>query len=130
MYKPSEIACAAVVLSINDPHIMILDGNHKMVTPGLPDILLEYTNFNQNRIKEICEVLARLASMQGHIVTSKNEKLTSIREKYASSQFLGIGEILGLSAINTLLYIHGAKCEICLTHPQTPREIDSKQYNG
>jgi hypothetical protein len=88
-YRPSTICASAVVLAMNNPAILKKDSRSprsKVVLPGVPQDLLDYTQFPKKDILDCAKIIA------GHVgqepVTASRRQLIAVKRKFDNKKFL------------------------------------------
>lgn len=87
-YKPSVISAAAVILAINNPDICRRDEFKSTLVSGMPSILLEYTEFDVDELRECAKLIAEKVGEEP--ITASRRKLGAVKKKYENRKYMHV----------------------------------------
>ena len=93
-YRGSVVAACCVVLAINCDEIYRKDHNRCRAAgtePGFPPILMEYTNFNENELRQCIAIVSRKISEE--TVTMSNRQLVAVKRKYDQEKYENVSAL-------------------------------------
>ncbi len=97
-YRPSEVCAASVVLALNHPKIAEEDGRElNTVKASIPQILLEFTGFDKERIYHIAKIIAEKVAEEP--ITASNRQLIAVKKKYDDDKYSFISTQYDLPSI-------------------------------
>jgi cyclin B len=85
MYPPSLVCAAAVVLSLNNADIYRAEKIRKPFLPGIPTILLEYTEFDVGMLLKCAEDIARYVAEEP--ITASRRQLIAVKKKFENKKY-------------------------------------------
>eukprot|EP00814_Leptocylindrus_danicus_P010872 CAMPEP_0116020402 /NCGR_PEP_ID=MMETSP0321-20121206/9773_1 /TAXON_ID=163516 /ORGANISM="Leptocylindrus danicus var. danicus, Strain B650" /LENGTH=434 /DNA_ID=CAMNT_0003491081 /DNA_START=840 /DNA_END=2144 /DNA_ORIENTATION=- len=89
IYRPSVVSAAAVIMAINNEDVYMEENNRKMSRqPGMPELLMEYTNFDEGEIRQCIANIAKKVSEEQ--VTMSNRQLIAVKRKYDQEKYQNI----------------------------------------
>eukprot|EP00980_Cylindrotheca_fusiformis_P028156 scaffold22583_cov106-Cylindrotheca_fusiformis.AAC.27 len=83
-HRPSIVAATAVSLAISNPDVLELDVEG-LQAPGVPEILLRYTGFTLNDIREVAVLMEKKIPVVE--TTPARRVLNSVKRKYESDRY-------------------------------------------
>jgi len=84
-HRPSLVAAAAVVLAINNPDIVSLEDCGENRSPGVLRVLLEYTGFRAEDIKQAALLIE--SKVREPEITHSRRTLESVKRKFESERY-------------------------------------------
>lgn len=87
-YRPSVISAAAVILAMNNPDICQTDEFSSTLISGMPSILLEYTEFDVEELRECARVIAEKVGEEP--ITASRRRLGAVKKKYENRRYLHV----------------------------------------
>jgi len=87
-FKPSVISAAAVILAINNPDICKRDEFQSTLVSGMPSILLEYTEFGEEELRECARLIAEKVGEEP--ITASRRKLGAVKKKYENRKYMHV----------------------------------------
>jgi len=87
-YKPSVISAAAVILAINNPDICQRDEFKSTLVSGMPSILLEYSEFDVEELRECAQLIAEKVGEEP--ITASRRKLGAVKKKYENRRYMHV----------------------------------------
>jgi len=96
-YRPSLVCAACVALAINNPDIARIEDEADWKHPGLPAILLEYTNFTPNEVIECAKVIAQKVGEEP--VTASRRQLVAVKRKYENRRYMHVSSAVSLPTL-------------------------------
>lgn len=89
IYRPSVVSAAAVIMAINNEDVYKIENNREMTRrPGMPELLMEYTDFDESEIRQCIADIARKVSEEQ--VTMSNRQLIAVKRKYDQEKYENI----------------------------------------
>jgi len=85
MYPPSLVCAAAVVLSLNNADIYRAEKIKNPTLPGIPTVLLEYTDFSQGMLLKCAEEIARYVDEEP--ITASRRQLIAVKKKFENKKY-------------------------------------------
>lgn len=85
MYSPSLVCAAAVLLSLNNSDIYRAEKVRNPILPGIPSILLEYTNFDKAALLKCASEIAKHVAEEP--VTASRRQLIAVKKKFDNKKF-------------------------------------------
>jgi len=85
MYPPSLVCAAAVVLSLNNADIYRAEKIKNPTLPGIPTVLLEYTDFSQGMLLKCAEEIARYVAEEP--ITASRRQLIAVKKKFENKKY-------------------------------------------
>mmetsp|Transcript_3009 Transcript_3009/g.5687 ORF Transcript_3009/g.5687 Transcript_3009/m.5687 type:complete len:512 (-) Transcript_3009:170-1705(-) len=97
-YRPSVVCAGAVILALNNPDIRVREEDYQRKLPGLPQILMEYTEFEKDElVKVMSEICDRVAEEP---ITASRRQLTAVKRKYSNKKYLSVATEIQLPSIH------------------------------
>ncbi|KAL7473367.1 hypothetical protein ACHAXS_013816 [Conticribra weissflogii] len=97
-YRPSVVCAGAVILALNNPDIRVREEDYQRKLPGLPQILMEYTEFEKDElVKVMGEICDRVAEEP---ITASRRQLTAVKRKYSNKKYLSVATEIQLPSIH------------------------------
>ena len=93
-FRGSLIAAACVLLAINCDHVFRQDHQRDRINesePGFPQILKEYTNFNELELRKCMYMISQKVSEEP--VTMSNRQLIAVKRKYDQEKYSNISAL-------------------------------------
>jgi len=97
-YRPSMICVSAVILALNNPDISVLEeGYERGGLPGLPQILMEYTDFDKYELWECLSLVA--TKICEPAVSASRRNLNAVKKKYEHRKYQSVSTALALPSV-------------------------------
>jgi len=87
-FRPSLVCASAVILALNNPDIRIHEEEYERKLPGLPKILMEYTEFDKDKLMDCMTIVA--AKICEPAICASRRHLTAVRKKYEHRKYLSV----------------------------------------
>jgi len=97
-YRPSLVCAAVVILALNNPDIRIHEEEYQRELPGLPQTLMEYTEFEKDDLMDCMTVIA--AKISEPAICASRRHLTAVRKKYDNKKYLHVSSTLELPSVS------------------------------
>ncbi|KAL3765188.1 hypothetical protein ACHAWU_010379 [Discostella pseudostelligera] len=106
-YRPSMVCASAVILALNNPDIRVAEEDWFRECPGLPKILMEYTQFDE---KELWKCIALVAQkVSGPSICASKRHLNAVKKKYENKKYLSVSTDLVDPDVRFVQY-KGSRC--------------------
>jgi len=96
-YRPSMVCCSAVILALNNPDIRIHEEEYERELPGLPKVLMEYTEFDEDELWECMGIVARKVCEPA--VCASRRQLTAVKKKYENRKYHSVSSALEMPSV-------------------------------
>mmetsp|Transcript_13117 Transcript_13117/g.15416 ORF Transcript_13117/g.15416 Transcript_13117/m.15416 type:complete len:463 (-) Transcript_13117:296-1684(-) len=87
-YRPSVISASAVILAMNNPDICQSDEFSSTLVSGMPSILLEYSEFDVEELRECARLIAEKVGEEP--ITASRRKLGAVKKKYENRKYMHV----------------------------------------
>jgi len=96
-YRPSMICVSAVILALNNPDICVHEEGYERRLPGLPQILMEYTDFDKQTLWDCLSMVATKISEPS--VSASRRNLNAVKKKYEHRRYHSVSTELALPSV-------------------------------
>mmetsp|Transcript_25629 Transcript_25629/g.42035 ORF Transcript_25629/g.42035 Transcript_25629/m.42035 type:complete len:597 (+) Transcript_25629:211-2001(+) len=102
-YRPSLVCASVVILALNNPSIYANEEGCECELPGLPKILMGYTDFDKDELM-VCMTVVATKICEPVICTSIH--LTAISRKYEQRKYLSVSSVVELPSVHYIAKAH------------------------
>ncbi|KAL7534036.1 hypothetical protein ACHAXR_005593, partial [Thalassiosira sp. AJA248-18] len=96
-YRPSLVCASIVILALNNPDIRVEEEDYERELPGLPRILMEYTEFDQDELMACMDLCA--TKICEPAICASRRHLTAVRKKYENRKYLSVSTVIELPSM-------------------------------
>jgi len=100
-YRPSLVCASAVILALNNPDIRRREQAYARELPGLPKILMEYTEFDEDTLIQCMTIVAE--KINEPAISASRRHLNAVRKKYEHRKYLSVSSIVDPPSIQYVL---------------------------
>jgi len=97
-YRPSLVCASVVILALNNPDIRIQEEEYQRELPGLPKILMEYTEFEKDNLMDCMTVI--VSKIREPAICASRRHLNAVRKKYEHRKYLSVSSTLELPCVS------------------------------
>ena len=113
-HRPSMVALAAVLLAMNNPTVLELEGgggggevedggdgaNPGGRAPGMSPLLLEYTGFEADGVREVAALIC--SKVEEEPVTASRRQLVAVKRKFDADKYLRVSSVCAMPRVSHL----------------------------